>query len=104
MQPQCTQWEQEINTKLLGDSEDYYCKFKMDGLLRGNAKDRAEAYEKFTRLGIYSVDELRELEELNPIGGDAGNARMVPLNMAPLEKIVNGEVKGKADEAKTEAA
>ncbi|GBU21071.1 hypothetical protein R80B4_00960 [Fibrobacteres bacterium R8-0-B4] len=91
MQPICTQWEYEINNKLLGDNDDYYCKFTMDGLLRGNVKDRMEAYKTAASLGIYDVNEMRELEDRNPLPGDEGNARLVPMNMITLEKAVKGE-------------
>jgi hypothetical protein len=43
MQPLCTAWEHEINTKLLGDDDRYYCKFTMDSLLRGNSKERSRS-------------------------------------------------------------
>lgn len=93
MQPICTQWEYEINNKLLGDNDDYYCKFTMDGLLRGNIKDRMEAYKTAASLGIYDVNEMRELEDRNPLPDNIGKVRLVPMNMAPLEKIAAGEGK-----------
>ncbi len=91
MQPLCTQWEYEVNNKLLGDDDDYYCKFTMDGLLRGNVKDRMEAYKTAASLGIYDIDEMRELEDRNPLSDDLGKVRLVPMNMTPLERAVKGE-------------
>jgi HK97 family phage portal protein len=93
MLPHCIQWEQELNTKLLDGGDGHYCKFTIDGLLRGNVKDRAEAYKTLASIGVYTVNDILELEERNPIAEDMGNARLVPLNMAPLDKLVSGEVK-----------
>lgn len=52
-----------------------YFKFMAAGLLRGAAKDRAEYYAKALGSGgspaWMTQDEIRGLEELNPMGGDA---------------------------------
>lgn len=54
----------------------HYFKFVASGLLRGSAKDRAEYYAKALGSGgspgWMTPDEIRALEELNPMGGDAG--------------------------------
>jgi HK97 family phage portal protein len=91
MQPICTQWEYEINNKLLGDNDEFYCKFTMDGLLRGNIKDRMIAYKTAASLGIYDVNEMRELEDRNPLPDDIGKVRLVPMNMMPLEMVAAGK-------------
>jgi len=93
MQPHCTLWEQEINSKLVGiDDNSYYCKFIMDGLLRGNTKDRMASYRMGASLGIYDIDEMREMEDRNPLPDGIGKARLVPMNMQPLAKVVEGDV------------
>jgi len=52
-----------------------YFKFLPNGLMRGAAADRAEFYAKALGAGgspaWMTPDEIRALEELNPIGGDA---------------------------------
>ena len=56
-------------------AEGLYFKFMAAGLLRGAAKDRAEYYSRALGSGgspaWMTQDEIRMLEELNPMGGDA---------------------------------
>lgn len=64
----------------------YYVKFIVAGLLRGAHKDRAEYFAKALGAGgspaWMTQDEVRSLDELNPMGGDA--ARLPnPTNIAP---------------------
>lgn len=42
-------------------------KFKLDALLRGDSKARAEFYTKLAALKAISVEEIRELEDMGPI-------------------------------------
>lgn len=56
-------------------ADGHYFKFVAAGLLRGAAKDRAEYYAKALGSGgspgWMTPDEVRALEELNPMGGEA---------------------------------
>ena len=66
----------------------HYFKFNANGLMRGSAKDRAEFYAKGLGSGGHpgwvSPDEVRELEDMNPMGGEA--AKLPPRNgPAPQE-------------------
>lgn len=88
--PGTVQWEQELNRKLIFN-KNMFCEFLLDGLLRGNIKDRMDAYTKAFNMGLLSLDEIRELENRNPIENDLGKTRFVPLNMTTLEKAVAGE-------------
>ncbi|MGK9199020.1 phage portal protein [Sinorhizobium meliloti] len=73
-------WEriqQSIDVNLLDGPEDagYYAKFNANGLLKGAHKDRAEFYSKALGTGgspaYMTPNEIRALEDLNPIeGGD----------------------------------
>jgi HK97 family phage portal protein len=70
--------EQSADVNLLTDKErasGLYFKFIAAGLLRGAAKDRGEFYAKALgsggSQGWMTPDEVRALEELNPLGGDA---------------------------------
>ncbi|MGO2497773.1 MAG: phage portal protein [Vibrio litoralis] len=65
-------WEQELNYKLFTTSElkaGYYVKFNLAGLLRGTPKDRAEFYKIMVDIGAYTRQEVRALEDMNPIDG-----------------------------------
>lgn len=64
-----------------------YFKFMAAGLLRGAAKDRAEYYAKALGSGgspaWMTQDEIRGLEELNPLGGDAAILPVATNTPAP---------------------
>lgn len=86
--PWLVRWEQEANRKLFRESEKgkYYTKFNVNGLLRGDSTARATFYKEMFSIGVFSQNDIRELEEQNPIeGGDRyyvqGN------NMVPIDKI-----------------
>lgn len=70
--------EQSADVNLLTESDrekGYYTKFMPQGLMRGAHKDRAEYYAKALGSGgspaWMTQDEIRALEELNPMGGTA---------------------------------
>jgi HK97 family phage portal protein len=76
--PWYTRIEQSIDAYLLGERDvkrGFYAKFVAAGLLRGAMKDRAEYLAKALGAGgapaWMTQDEVRALEELNPMGGDA---------------------------------
>ncbi|MEQ2027918.1 phage portal protein [Xenorhabdus szentirmaii] len=79
--PYLTRIEQRINAGLVKNSKQgqLYAKFNVGALLRGDMKSRLEAYAKGINWGIYSPNECRELEELNPREG--GDIYLTPLNM-----------------------
>ena len=56
----------------------YYIKLLSNGLLRGATKDRAEFYRIMRTIGAMTINEIRELEELNPVEG--GDDPFAPLN------------------------
>jgi hypothetical protein len=63
-------WEQAIKAILVPEP-DRYCRFNVEGLLRAEAKTRHEIYQIGIQIGMYSPNDCRELEELNPReGGD----------------------------------
>lgn len=82
--------EQSIDCNLLSqrDLEDgIYSKFVGNGLLRGSVKDRADYYSKALGAGgspaWMTPDEVRSLEELNPLGGDAARLPIATNVPAP---------------------
>jgi len=91
-------WEEEINKKLIfSDDDSLYGRFVMDGLLRGNTKERMESYRTGSMLGLYSINEIRAMEERNPI--EDGDVRMVPANFQTLDKAVHGIEKDNQNES-----
>ena len=64
-------YEQELNWKLLGNSDEYYTKFNMNALLRADLKTRYESYGIAIANRFMSPNEARELEDMNSYdGGD----------------------------------
>jgi len=86
LQPWLKRWEQEIRRKLIFDRA-YFAEFLVDGLLRGDIKSRYEAYSIGREKGWLSANDVRELENMNPI--DGGDIYMVPLNMMPANMVTD---------------
>ena len=79
--------EQELNRKLLRESEKgtYHFKMNLEGLLRGDITTRVDAYAKLIQNGVMTPNEARSKEDMNPIEG-LDNTWM-QTNTAP---VVNG--------------
>lgn len=77
-------FEQEYNRKLFREDEKqtHFVKLNLKGLLRGDNESRTNGYVKGTTNGWLSINDVRALEDLNPIGPE-GDVYRVPLNMAP---------------------
>lgn len=82
--PWLRRWEEALRSQLLTESEqrDHLIRFNVNGLLRGDAKARSEFYKAMAGIGVFSVNDIRELEDMNPV--EDGDERYRPLNMAPL--------------------
>lgn len=65
--------EQAISKDLLTPAERvrYYPKFAVEGLLRADSAGRASFYGAMVNNGILTRDEVRELEDREPMGGNA---------------------------------
>ena len=63
-------------------NSEYYIRFNMEGLLRGDIKSRYEAYTKGRQWGWISANDVRRFENLAPIEG--GDAYLQPLNMTEV--------------------
>lgn len=72
--------EQAIMRDFLhSDEDDVRIEFNVGGLLRGDLKTRYEAYAVARNWGWLSVNDIRRLENQNPI--DGGDRYLEPLNM-----------------------
>jgi len=91
LRPWLIRIEEEINRKLLDDSEgEFYAKFTVDALLRGDIKARYDAYSVGRQWGWLSANDVRELEDMDPLEPDVGDIYLSPVNMVPAEKA--GEI------------
>ena len=69
MQPWFTRWEQEIQQDLIIDRERFFAKFVVEGLLKGDPETRSKFYNIMIRTGVYTRNEVRILEDKNPLPG-----------------------------------
>lgn len=82
LMPWVVLWEQAINRDLVSAAEEedgVHAKFFLQGLLRGDAKSRAEFYASGINNGWMSRNEARRLEDMNPM--DGLDEMLKPLNM-----------------------
>lgn len=80
--------EQSIIKDLLTPAERlrYYPKFAVEGLLRADSAARASFYSVMVNNGILTRDEVRELEDRSPMGGNAA-VLTVQTALAPLDNL-----------------
>lgn len=85
IRPWLVAWEQAISLRLFTGLERrrYFAEHSIEGLLRGDSKSRAEYYTKMFQIGVFSINDIRELENQNSIGPE-GDKHFVPLNMVSL--------------------
>ena len=86
--PWLVRLEQNFNKALFTGSERgrYFTKFSVEGFLRGDYESRTSGYQKALQSGWMSVNEVRELEDMNKISAEAGgNLYLVNGNMAKLQ-------------------
>ena len=62
-----------------------YIKFNVNGLLRGNIKDRSDYYKTAITNGWMSINEVREKEDLNKVS--SGDSNYLALNLTTINKI-----------------
>ena len=95
-------WEQEIKRSLFANEPEFFAEFQITGLLRGDSAARAEFYAKGIQSGWFSINDVREMENLNPVEG--GDSHFVPLNLVPLaaaESVALGNIDPETDSART---
>jgi HK97 family phage portal protein len=86
LRPWLVRIEQEVRNKLLLPiSSSYYVEHRVEGLLRTDLAARYSAYAIGRNWGWLSVNEIRALEQLDPIEG--GDVFLQPLNMQPVSSM-----------------
>ena len=99
LNPWVVRWEQSLHKALLSDKErkDYFIRFNVDGQLRGDYKSRMEGYAIGRQNGWLSANDIRSLEDMNPIEAEEGsdlyliNGNMTTLRDAGLFAKKKGE-------------
>lgn len=94
MRPWFVKTEQAIYKDLLtvAERKKYFAKFNVDGLLRGDFKTRMEGYSFGRQNGWLSANDIRELEDMNPLPADqGGDTYLVNGNMTPANAAAGGK-------------
>ncbi|HEC61779.1 MAG TPA: phage portal protein [bacterium] len=86
--PWLVRWEQGYDTRLLanGDEDNFFAEHLIEGLLRGDIAARYSAYAVGRQWGWLSANEIRRLENMNPID-KGGDIYLVPMNMTPSDQL-----------------
>jgi HK97 family phage portal protein len=86
IRPWAVRFEQVLHATLLSDTpqqkRSYFFEFQIDGLLRGDIQSRYQAYQVGRQAGFLSINDIRRLENLDPVEG--GDDYLEPLNMQPV--------------------
>ncbi|HVL67192.1 MAG TPA: phage portal protein [Vicinamibacterales bacterium] len=85
--PVAVRIEQAIHRDLIleHERESLFVEYLFDALARGDMTARGEFYSKMWDRGAFSVNDILELENRNPVEG--GDRRFVPANMMPLDRV-----------------
>ena len=93
IRPWVVRIEQAMNRALFAEKEKgvFYVRFNMDGLMRGSYKERMEGYAIGRQNGWLSMNDIRGLENMNPVSEeDGGNALLVNGNMVSVRRAMLG--------------
>ena len=89
LDPWVVRWEQSLSRSLLSEDEkkQYFFKFNLEGLLRGDYQSRMNGYSIATQNGWMSANDIQELEDLDKLSPEqGGDLYLVNGNMLPLKK------------------
>lgn len=92
IRPWAERIEQSISRCLLSkkESKKYFAELKLDSLLRGDIGSRYAAYQIGLQNGFLCVNDIRALENMNPVpDADGGNDYFKPLNIGKLNQVNN---------------
>ena len=87
LDPWLVRWEQALQKSLFSDKEkrEYFIKFNVEGLLRGDYASRMQGYSIGIQNGFLCPNDIRTLENMNLIPEDKGGfTYMVNGSMTPL--------------------
>ena len=80
--PWLRRFESAFMRDLIEDDDRYLIEFDVRGLMRGDPSSRASFMRSLWEIGALNTDEIRELENMDPVEG--GSVRYRPLNMGTL--------------------
>ena len=90
LDPWVVRWEQALTQALLlpAEKESIFVKFNLDGLLRGDYQSRMQGYSVGIQNGFYSVNDVRQLEDMNLLSeAEGGFVHVLNGNMVKLADV-----------------
>ena len=105
IRPWLVRIEQAMNRALLSEQEKgrFYVQFNIDGLMRGDYKSRMEGYAIARQNGWMSANDIRALENQNPIpAAEGGDAYLVNGNMISITTAMKQQAEDTGQETNTE--
>jgi len=90
IRPWLVRIEQAMNKALFVGSEkrEYFVSLVVDGLLRGDFSSRLQGYSTGIQNGIYSINDVRNLENMDLVSDEeGGNFHMINGNMLKLSDV-----------------
>lgn len=101
--PWLRRWEMEVNYKLFAETDiqaGYLAEFRLEEMLRADANTQAQVDAIYLQNGIYSINEVRNRLNMNPVEG--GDEHLQPLNLTPVDgSATPGGMKKPTSPAKT---
>lgn len=87
--PWVNRWESEVERKLLAPTERGRVRFKLNlnTLLRGAIEKRYTSYATGRQWGWLSPNDVRTLEDMDPLPPEQGDSYITPMNMTPTELL-----------------
>lgn len=83
--PWLRRFEKAFTRDIISEPDQYFAMFDTRHLLRGDAQSRMTFYAQGLDRGIFSINDVRAQEGLNPIEG--GDVHYFPLNMTTVEQM-----------------
>ena len=86
IRPYVKRWEEELKRKLFSVDSSRHIRFNMDSILRADIESRAAYYQTMRMIGGMSQNEVRVLENLNPVDGGDDYTPMMLAQTNPNEQ------------------
>ncbi len=97
LRPYLVKWEESLHYRLFDarEREQMFPEFLVDALLRGDIDSRYKAYQTAITYGFLSPNDVRGLENMNPVEG--GDQYFVPVNIMPIDQIADAGAGAQVD-------
>ena len=88
MLPTVRRFEQTAGRDLISDPLRYFVKYNMASTLRGDPATQAAFFQAMFGMGVFSINDILELLDRNPIGPEGDQRFIAGNNLVPLERAI----------------